>query len=102
MARTALYSAQSVRNSGTPLGAGATPDATNGNIYANPGPFKSEIFIHNGDSSAHNVIVRASGYAGVATGAANSGATSSLTARPSRTACTCARRASSISKPCRC
>jgi hypothetical protein len=75
MARTALYSAQSVRNSGTPLGAGATPDATNGNIYANPGPFKSEIFIHNGDSSAHNVIVRASGYAGVATGAANSGAT---------------------------
>jgi len=72
MARTALTAVTSVRNGGTALGAGATPDATNGNIYASPGPFKSEVIIHNGDSSAHTVIVRAGGYQGTAAGAANS------------------------------
>jgi hypothetical protein len=75
MARTALTAVTSVRNGGTPLGAGATPDATNGNIYASPGAFKSEVIIHNADSSPHTVIVRAGGYGGVATGAANSGYT---------------------------
>lgn len=72
MARTPLTAVASVRSGGTPLGAGATPDATNGNIYASPGPFKSEVLIHNADSSAHSVIIRASGYAGTAAGAANS------------------------------
>jgi hypothetical protein len=72
MARTALTAVAGVRNGGTALGAGATPDATNGNIYA-AGPFKAEVIIHNGDSSAHSVIVRAGGYQGVPTGAANSG-----------------------------
>jgi hypothetical protein len=62
----------SVRNGGTALGAGATPDATNGNIYV-AGPFKAEFLIHNADSSPHSVIVRASGYQGVPGGAANSG-----------------------------
>jgi hypothetical protein len=72
MARTALTAVAGVRSGGTALGAGATPDATNGNIYA-AGPFKAEILIHNADSSAHSVIVRAGGYQGVAGGAANSG-----------------------------
>lgn len=72
MARTALIAVTGVRNAGTALGAGATPDATNGNIYA-AGPFKAEVIIHNADSSAHSVIVRAGGYQGVPTGAANSG-----------------------------
>jgi hypothetical protein len=72
MARTALIAVTGVRNGGTALGAGATPDATNGNIYA-AGPFKAEVIIHNADSSAHSVILRAGGYQGVPTGAANSG-----------------------------
>jgi hypothetical protein len=72
MARTALTAVTSARNGGTALGAGATPDATNGNIYA-AGPFKAEFIIHNADSSPHTVIARASGYQGVPGGAANSG-----------------------------
>ena len=60
MARTALYAVQSVRNAGTALGAGATPDATNGNIVASPGPFHSGSSSSNADSSAHNLIIRAS------------------------------------------
>jgi hypothetical protein len=72
MARTPLTAAAAVRNGGTPLGNGATPDATNGNIYA-PGPFKAEFIIHNADSSPHSVIVRSGGYQGVPGGAANSG-----------------------------
>lgn len=72
MARTALTAVTAVRNGGTALGAGATPDATNGNIYA-AGPFKAEVVIHNADSSAHSVIVRAGGYQGLPGGAANSG-----------------------------
>jgi hypothetical protein len=71
MARTALTAVTGNRNGGTALGTGATPDATNGNIYA-AGPFKAEVIIHNADSSAHTVIVRASGYQGVPGGAANS------------------------------
>jgi hypothetical protein len=73
MARTALTAVTAARSGGTALGAGATPDATNGNVYASPGPFKSEIIIHNADASPHSVIVRASGYQGAPTGAANSG-----------------------------
>jgi hypothetical protein len=56
-------------------GASATlvaPDATNGNIVASPGPFKALIVITNTGSSA-SLYVRASGYQGTATGAANSG-----------------------------
>jgi hypothetical protein len=72
MARTPLTAVTAVRSGGTPLGAGATPDATNGNVYP-AGPFKAEVIIHNADSSAHSVIARAGGYQGVASGAANSG-----------------------------
>jgi hypothetical protein len=54
-------------------GASATlvaPDATNGNIVASPGPFKAVIVVTNTGSSA-SLYVRASGYQGAATGAAN-------------------------------
>jgi len=72
MARTALSVITLTRDAGTILGSGATPDATNGNIVAGPvGPFRLTILVLNADSSNHNLIVRASGYAGAATGAAN-------------------------------
>lgn len=71
MARTALTAVAGSRTAGVSIGSGATPDATNGNILAAPGPYKTVILVKNADSSPHNVIVRASGYAGAATGAAN-------------------------------
>lgn len=73
MARTALSVVQATtRNTGYNLGAGVTPDATNGNIVAGPvGPFNLSILVYNADSANHTMILRASGYAGAATGAAN-------------------------------
>lgn len=74
MARTALTPVSLTRNAGSSLGTGATPDATNGNIVAGPvGPFHLGILVLNADSANHNLIVRAGGYQGSATGAANSG-----------------------------
>lgn len=73
MARTALTPVTLSRDAGVSQGAGATPDATNGNIVASPGPYNAIIAVKNGDASAHNMIVRGSGYTGAANGAANSG-----------------------------
>lgn len=70
-ARTALTPVQLTRNAGSSLTAGATPDATNGNIIADPGAFRLGILVLNADSSNHNLYIRASGYAGAPTGAAN-------------------------------
>lgn len=55
-------------------------DATNGNILSfslsntppTYGPFNIILAVTNGDSSSHSVILRASGYTGAASGAANS------------------------------
>jgi hypothetical protein len=71
MARTALTATSLTRDTGSHLGVGATPDATNGNIVASPGPFKLGILVLNADGSDHTLIIRASGYAGAATGSAN-------------------------------
>jgi hypothetical protein len=71
MARTALTAVSLSRDAGSSLTAGATPDATNGNIVVSPGPFKLGILVLNADSANHNLYIRASGYAGAATGAAN-------------------------------
>lgn len=72
MARTALVRIGLVRDAGVALGAGATPDAVNGNIVADPGPFQALIQVKNGDSSSHSLILRGAGYTGTPTGAANS------------------------------
>ncbi len=72
MARTVLTATQLPNNGGISVGAGVVPDHTNGNIVASPGPFRSLIIVQN-SSSAVNLIVRASGYQGTPTGAANSG-----------------------------
>ena len=72
MARTVLTPAQLPNNGGVSVGAGVVPDHTNGNIVASPGPFKLVIVVANA-STAVNLIVRASGYQGTPTGAANSG-----------------------------
>lgn len=72
MARTALIPVQLTRDGGGSLGSGVTPDATNGNIVAGPiGAWHLTILVYNADSSNHSLLVRASGYAGAATGAAN-------------------------------
>jgi hypothetical protein len=72
MARTVLTATQLPNNGGVSVGAGVVPDHANGNIVASPGPFRSLIIVAN-SGSAVNLIVRASGYQGVSTGAANSG-----------------------------
>jgi hypothetical protein len=72
-ARTVLTAVQLPNVGGVAQGAGATPDAVNGNIVASPGPFKSLVIAKNADSSSHSLIIRASGYQGVPSGAANSG-----------------------------
>jgi hypothetical protein len=72
MARTVLTAIQLASVGGANGGAGTVPDHTNGNIVASPGPFRSLIIVQN-TGSAVNLIVRASGYQGTATGAANSG-----------------------------
>lgn len=72
MARTALTPVSLSLNAGANLTVGATPDATNGNIVAGPvGPFHLGILVLNADSANHSLIIRASGYAGAATGAGN-------------------------------
>jgi hypothetical protein len=73
MARTALTPVALARDNGVAQGAGATPDATNGNTVAVPGPFNAIIMVKNADASSHNLIVRAAGYTGTPAGAANSG-----------------------------
>jgi hypothetical protein len=75
MSRTALtVTAATTRDTGYAIGAGVTPDATNGNIVAGPiGAWHLGILVYNADSSNHTLILRAGGYAGAATGAANSG-----------------------------
>src|SRR5208282_5841166 len=70
-ARTALTATQLPNVGGISAGAGVEPDATNGNIVASPGPFRSLLIVSN-SSTAVNLIVRASGYQGVPGGAANS------------------------------
>jgi hypothetical protein len=72
MSRTALTALSLSYDSSVAEGAGATPDATNGNIVAAPGPFHALIIVNNGDSSSHSLIVRGGGYTGAASGAANS------------------------------
>jgi hypothetical protein len=71
-ARTALTVTALGRDAGTLLGAGATPDATNGNSIADPGAYKLVLVVLNADSSNHSLIIRAGGYGGVPGGAANS------------------------------
>ena len=71
-ARTALTAIQLANVGGVNAGTGVVPDGTNGNIVASPGPFRSLIVVAN-TGSAVNLIVRASGYQGVPSGAANSG-----------------------------
>lgn len=75
MARTALTTAlvPLARDAGVALGAGQTPDAVNGNSVPVPGPYLARIMIKNGDASSHSLVLRASGYTGGPTGAANSG-----------------------------
>jgi hypothetical protein len=72
MARTALTAVQLANVGGVNAGAGVAPDATNGNIVVSPGPFRSLIVVYNTGSSA-SLYIRASGYQGTPTGAANSG-----------------------------
>jgi hypothetical protein len=72
MARTVLTASQLPNVGGVNAGAGTTPDHANGNIVASPGPFKSLLIVAN-TGGAQTLIVRASGYQGVPTGAANSG-----------------------------
>jgi len=71
MARTVLTATQLPNVGGVSAGAGVEPDHTNGNIVASPGPFRSLVVVQN-SSTAVNLIVRASGYQGTPTGAANS------------------------------
>lgn len=73
MARTALTPVSLVWDTGTAQGSGATPDASNGNIIASPGPYNCILIIKNADSSPHNVILRGGGFTGNPTDAANSG-----------------------------
>jgi hypothetical protein len=72
MARTALNPVNLVRDGGVAQGAGATPDVTNGNTVASPGPYKAIVVVKNADGSSHNLIVRGGNYLGAAGGAANS------------------------------
>jgi len=72
MARTVLTASQLPNVGGVNAGAGTTPDHTNGNIVASPGPFRSLLIVTNTGSS-QTLIVRASGYQGTPAGAANSG-----------------------------
>jgi hypothetical protein len=72
MARTTLTAVQLPGVGGAGAGAGTVPDAVNGNIVASPGPFRSLIVVSN-TGSAQTLTVRAGGYQGVPSGAANSG-----------------------------
>lgn len=69
-ARTVLTPIALTRDTGNALGAGTTPDAANGNTIASPGPNKLKLLVHNGDTAAHTVTIRASGSGVTAAGAA--------------------------------
>ncbi len=69
MSRTTLTAVQ-LPGTGGASGSLAAPDATNGNIVASPGPFKALVIVTNTGSAA-SLYVRASGYQGSASGAAN-------------------------------
>lgn len=71
MARTALTPVALVRDGAVAQGSGATPDATNGNIVAAPGPFNAIIVVKNADSGSHTLKLRSSSYTGTPSGAAN-------------------------------
>jgi len=82
MARTAI--AAGIVSLGWDAGvvsANQAADATNGNILPfsitntppSYGPFHVILAVANGDSAAHTMILRGSGYTGAASGAANSG-----------------------------
>lgn len=71
MSRTALTPIAMVRDGGVAAGSGATPDATNGNIVAAPGPFNAIIVVKNADSASHTLKLRSASYTGTPSGAAN-------------------------------
>lgn len=58
------------RDGAVVMGAGQAADATNGNTLAAPGPYKAMIIVHNADSGAHSITIRATGNGVDATGAA--------------------------------
>src|SRR6266481_3762215 len=66
---------QLVKDGGVIQGAGQAADATNGNVVPDPlGPNKiGAIIVTNGDTSPHNVIIRAGGNGVTASGGANPG-----------------------------
>jgi len=68
-ARTALVPIKLVADTANALGAGVTPDAVNGNTIASPGSFKCKLIIHNADTAAHTVTIRATGNGVTASGA---------------------------------
>jgi hypothetical protein len=68
-ARTAITPVMLARDGSNAIGAGATPDAANGNTIT-AGPFHLKLFVLNGDTAAKTVTVRASGSGVTATGAA--------------------------------
>jgi|ERR1700722_7902259 len=68
-ARTAITPVQLSRDTVNALGAGHTPDASNGNTIASPGAFKCKLIILNGDTATHTVTIRATGNGVTATGA---------------------------------
>lgn len=69
-ARTALTPVALVTDGGVARGAGATPDAANGNTVAFPGPFNVLVVVTNADSASHTCTVRAGGSGVTASGAA--------------------------------
>ncbi|MCW2904458.1 MAG: hypothetical protein JWO67_6723 [Streptosporangiaceae bacterium] len=71
-ARTALVPVTLVRDSFTDQGAGATPDAGNGNTLPDPGANALVLIVKNADSAAHSVTVRATGSGNDASGNAQS------------------------------
>jgi hypothetical protein len=68
-ARTALTPLVGVLDGGVAQGAGATPDASNGNTVASPGPYKILVIVKNADASSHTVTLRATGSGNTAAGA---------------------------------
>lgn len=72
MARTPLTPVNLVRDGGVAQGNGATPDATNGNTVASPGPYKALIVVKNADSASHTLKLRSANYTGTPAGAVNS------------------------------
>ena len=74
MSRTALTPLVAVRNGGVVLGAGtAGAPAGTGMIVPSPGPYRLEVQVAIAGAAPVNVIFRASGYQGLASGAVNSG-----------------------------